>query len=132
MGKPGGRLHVPPAPKTKEQELDEFVQLFWETYQAHRTEYGPAPRAPPPQRVWTFGAARKGTACDICHGRPFLDGVTRASNMSDFTKAVAKVRGWVEPELKEEDKFVVRKGLRVYLNDKEKGKPKALKYPRKE
>ena len=48
MGKPGGRLHVPPAPKTEEQELDEFVQEFWETYQAHRTEYGPASRAPPP------------------------------------------------------------------------------------
>jgi hypothetical protein len=58
--------------------------------------------------------------------------VTRASNMPEFTKAVAKLRGWVEPELKEEDKFVVRKGLRVYLNDKEEGKPKALKYPRKE
>ena len=60
MGKPGGRLHVPPAPKTKEQELDEFVQLFWETYQAHRTEYGPAPRAPPPSGSGHLGQHVRG------------------------------------------------------------------------
>mmetsp|Transcript_15560 Transcript_15560/g.32006 ORF Transcript_15560/g.32006 Transcript_15560/m.32006 type:complete len:100 (+) Transcript_15560:1-300(+) len=38
MGRPGGKLDVPPRPKTQEEQDEEFAKELWEIYCAHRTE----------------------------------------------------------------------------------------------
>eukprot|EP00960_Hanusia_phi_P052608 761550-Hanusia_phi.AAC.8 len=59
---------------------------------------------------------------------PSLPGVKKCCTIDEWLDAINRVQGYEEPPVKPEDNFVIRKGLRVYL-DSDKKPVKQIQFP---